>query len=507
MDDDKRSPKRRKKLHNEKAINYFCSVPFCLFFSTNKHEFEDHYEGCLQTARRRKGKNGDLVPTNGHFIEPLNNGYPSTCHEFENGGLSSIQLKVIEDIPNAPNTKNKDYSSVPLFTVDPANAIVLIGTNAFVTSSANFKHGIEKNQYSHDTKINNMEDEHICKGCRKVFRSKSLLRMHSQKNTSQKNECQRKQSTTGESQITSVQNKQEMSKPNACRFCNRIFKRRFGLKRHMERFHYKTAKSWNGREFVTAITISLTSSGTNRKKGRNRNHKNGTNSKLETERTKVHSSDMQKDVNIKKFNKQTKAFVEDETEMQLKGYDELNEVITNLENVEQRVNVTRDDSLRTNSLVEKKSQNPAPSFDTYFKKILKYTVNAIFDNTMLENNSIRGLENIVTSKSLNNGQNPLKPSNKKGGTKTRVKEMNTHFVATSESVKNKESASLIALMQSLSLGCSNKPSKRNYNKLDSFFSKIFWKYDDDVFRHDYIYQTVMKEIRKNEAKIILHKVM
>ena len=261
----KMSEQGRIKLHNENTNSYFCSQFGCEFVSKCSKEFDLHYEKCsrvalgksvsetnlyLSSILLKKDKNTSLTMASSTGSPPANSLPTNTALVGEIHNTQSSKHLMNDEL-----LRNDD--DILKFSVDVSKIKLICDVNPCATPTSD--HGATTNELfpGEFSKRQNLKTSKIkCKTCYKSYRRIKSMQKHILK-------CPGKQATNQYPRATSqpppITAGQKPTNTNICLICRLEFRYNIGLKKHMEKHHYKTTSTWNGKEYVPIVMISLKS--------------------------------------------------------------------------------------------------------------------------------------------------------------------------------------------------------------------------------------------------------
>ena len=515
--------KKRIKLYNEDAKNYFCSFPTCSFASNEKQEFEDHFRSCHKKEKRYKNRTIDLNSTLRLDNLSFANNTTSMNKSFSYRdaiGQGKMQDQIDRRSKSCKKVRrnlNAKYDHIALLQTsnnsEESNELDPAGVNI------SDERKICKNVASASMASNHVCNKFKCESCRKTFGCKKYLKRHTERCHKQERTIQGRMDSEGDHD-TPGEEKRSSQNYN-CRLCMKNYKYESAWMKHMEQYHYKTISSWNGKEFVSAVKILLTPERKEKQKKDESNKKDPTlNEKHDVPISRRNKDEMSNTI--------VSGFCDGEGTGNINTKDgektSENTITThtyepNLSNLtlvhRNRIEVN---SLSTdNSLAHNTNSDHIhclTSFDRGFKKILQKTVSAI--NVENKNCNLHKLLSQDTEFMRKEGDYYHEPAIPNNYSKdSNINRNQKKDICRKEITKLQEQDDnvplLISSLKSLSLTNEYKCKNNILNRdaaADALITKTLSNCDEEIrILHDeFVFQKVMTEILKNEAKIILGKV-
>ena len=394
-------------------------------------------------------------------------------------------------------------------------------SNEFDPAGVNIsdKRKICKNVASAPILSNHKDNKFKCEGCRKTFGSHKYLKRHAERCHKQERKLQGRADFEGDHDKPDEENKS--SRNYTCRLCMKNYKYESAWMKHREQYHYKTISSWNGKEFVSAVKISLTPKRKEKPKKKESNQKDPTLSEKH-------------DVPISRCNNDE---ISNKIDSGLSGGEVTGNINTkdgekpsehtittntcepNLSNptIVHRNEIEVNSLSADNSLAHNPNNEHLPCltpFDQGFKKLLQKTVSAI--NVEQKNCNLHKLLTRDTAFMRKKGDCYSQPVIQNNyGKESNINSSQKKGIRRKEITKLQEQKDHVPLLTSSlkSLSLSNEYKCQN-NRLNrdaaagAIITKPLSNCDEEIriLRDEFVFQKVMTEILKNEAKIILGKV-
>jgi len=247
LNDLKKTNKRRKRLHNECSRSFFCSVPLCRFSSEDRHKFEEHYKSCNADPKIHKTKQG------------------ISCFSQEHGDMTNVYnpricVEVQDQIWNENPTNSRKEGITPVKTcinstlaATPCNGTLCNGTKTR-SKEMGIESEIKEESTSNTVGVRSIDRKVRCRKCTKTFLHRKQLARLILSCSSPKTKRQMKDLL---GKFQDIHRQEHFFNENICRFCSKMYKDKLGLKKHMDKRHYKTTSIWNGEYFVPTVQISL----------------------------------------------------------------------------------------------------------------------------------------------------------------------------------------------------------------------------------------------------------
>ena len=501
----KASPTGRKRLHNVNLKLYFCSVPSCSFSSQHKRTFVEHYGLCYKTHQEIEvsksrstnyKQNKNVVQLN--FEIPETEPFKVSAVEKSINSCDEVDITDI-NLNLAAEVDNLDDSMLPINEILNDNKGTDIGRT--IDNIATCK------TYELPSRV---KRKMTCNECGLTFSRRKKLKTHLKTCSNQENSIERAIMSSKDDGISNENRKTIDVKRNySCSVCSKEFKLNIALKKHFAKAHFKTTNVWNGQEFGNVVQISLAPKSANKEKF----CKDSYDAKDEKEESEPVNKQTNSNECDKFIGQKQELVTSTNNEYGVENVFEFKKPITRL------VTFDSNHELPEINFMSRKNAQKETKYHNYLWAILRTTTSKIFKDKLRKrkNKSQKQIDEKVPK--YNTIQSAKIFNSLEDDKKIVTKEVNENEDQDKEDTNDVKSTNdvmkyIISSLQSFSLSMEKKfilgkaDNSVQPSTFDSKRIRTLIKDNEIQTLHDeFIYLTVMGEILRNEARIILEKVI